>query len=204
MHSHALDVAAAEAERRYQSRSSIIFGGNASACRLYCCAATPLCSVYHKGLRQSSSVSLEETNKRNVQPSLVRGRGSQTSCDMAQRTDARMFDCTVVMIPDCFLIFSDVTPTGSSTAITRQEVRHLESVACIYIERIFGYSSTNEPTQLTQRYDFSFQEILRTPIEGCSSKYTYIEAAACGDMSVIHWAWLAYLSSCSPPCVPSS
>jgi len=99
LHSHVLDdVAAAEAEQRYQSRPSTKSGGNARACRLYCCAATPLCSMRHKGLRQSSSISLEEANKRNVQPFLVRGHGSQTSCDMAQRSDAWTFDCTVLML----------------------------------------------------------------------------------------------------------
>jgi hypothetical protein len=76
-----------------------MFGGNARALRLYCCAATPLCSsVCQKGLRQSSSVSLETANNRRVQPSLVCGHGPQTSCHMARSISAWAFGCTVLML----------------------------------------------------------------------------------------------------------
>jgi hypothetical protein len=52
----------------------------------------------HKGLRQSSSVSLETANNCDVQPSLVCGHGPQTSCYMARSISAWAFGCTVLML----------------------------------------------------------------------------------------------------------
>jgi hypothetical protein len=104
-HSHVLDIAAADAAQPFRFLST----SSRNARRLYCCAATPLCSVCHQELWRYGSVGLETANDCNVQPSLVHDHGSQTSRDTARNTSAWASDCTVLIVYSWRCTY----PTGS-------------------------------------------------------------------------------------------
>lgn len=93
-HSHVLDIAAADAAQPFQFLSTS--SGNAHG--LYCCAATPRCSVCHPQLLRYVSAGLDAANDCNMQPSLQRDHVTPISRDTARNTSAWALDCTVLIV----------------------------------------------------------------------------------------------------------